>query len=153
MKARRNYKDESEKLAKAIDIAIDAFNKYRPEKETINGYEMWKTMALNPEPPYKKLASLNYLIEYVFTYFQEGGGEIVEYFWKRIAEEELDYKRENKLQKILYQGKIKSRIQYEYIQDIFVVAQQEGMISPAQADQLAQMLERYESGNKKRIKK
>jgi hypothetical protein len=153
MKVRRNYKAESEKLAKAIDIALDAFHKYYPEQDIIKGYEMWKGMALNPEPQYNRLASLDYLIEYVFAYFQEGHGEVVEYFWKRIRQERLDYKRVNKLQEILEQGKIKSRIQYEYVQDIFVVAQQEGMISQADADLLAQMLEKYENGKRNKTRK
>ena len=87
MKTLRNYKDESEKLAKAIDIAIDAFKKFAPFNlsqsqldSVIENYEEWKKNALNPEPQFKRLASLNYLIQYTFTPFQEGTGEAVEFF-------------------------------------------------------------------------
>lgn len=153
MKTRRTYEQEAEKLAKAIDIALEVFAKFHFDKESINGLHMWKHMALHPEPKFKRIASLNYLVDAVFTYFQGGVGESVEFFWRRIGEEGLDYKRENKLQKILDQGKIRSRIQYEYVQDIFVVAQQENRISPTQADQLAQMLEWYENGKKKKTGK
>lgn len=151
MKTRRTYEEESKKLAKAIDIAIDVFAKFNSEKDVIKGYETWKNMALHPEPKFRRLASLNYIVDAVFTYFQEGVGEAVELFWRRIGEEGLDYKRENTLQKIFDQKAIKTRIQYEYVQDIFVVAQQQNMITSEQAIELAQMLDRYENRGQKKI--
>ena len=53
MKTLRNYKDESEKLAKAIDIAIDAFKKFAPFNlpqsqldSVIENYEEWKKKCI-----------------------------------------------------------------------------------------------------------
>ncbi|MCH2045126.1 MAG: hypothetical protein MK212_13500 [Saprospiraceae bacterium] len=149
---RRNYTDEANKLTKAIDIAIEAHQKYQPDDLTkvqvdqaIAAYKQYKEMALNPAPQFKKIASLKYLIEAVFTYFQEASGKTVEYFWKRIQEENLDYKRENKLLKILKRGKIKGRIEYEYVVDIIVIAEQEKRISTEEVKQLNQMIADFES--------
>jgi hypothetical protein len=145
------YETESQKLAKAIDIAVEAFTKVCPENFTpenqdhfIKTYLGWKDSCLNPERKFKNLTSLKYDIESVFTYFQEGAGPTVEYFWNRIAEEKLDYTRENRLKKILDRGKIKGRVEFEYVVDMFVVAQQNGMITRDEALQLSDMLEKFE---------
>ena len=39
-------------------------------------------------------------------------------FGKKIGEADLDYKRENKLEKILNRGEIKGRIEFEYVTDM-----------------------------------
>ena len=147
MKNRKVYEIEAQKLAKAIDIAIEAFNKYIPENfeqkhldHIINCYLEWKKEILNPEPKYRNLTSLKYKINDVFTLFQEDKGETVEYFWKRINESELDYKRVNKFGKIIKRGKIKGRIEYEYIIDMIVVAKQTKMINENEYKMLNEML-------------
>lgn len=147
----RAFEIESQRLAKAIDIAVEAFKKVCPENFTpenqdhiIKTYLGWKDSCLNPERKIKNLASLKYDIESVFTYFQEGTGPTVEYFWKKIAESELNYTRENRLKKILDRGKIKGRIEFEYVIDMFVVAQQNGMITREEAVQLNIMIEKFE---------
>lgn len=147
----RTYETESQKLARAIDVAVEAFTKVCPEnftpenqKHIIRTYLGWKDSCLNPERKFKSLASLKYDIESVFTYFQEGTGPTVEYFWNKIAEKELDYTRENRLKKILERGKIKGRIEFEYVIDMFVVAQQNGMITRDEALQLSDMIEKFE---------
>ena len=122
MKKKRTYQDEALKLAQAIDIAIEAFKVECPkefekshQEHFISCYTDWKEKCLNPEPQFKNLTSLKYSINDVFTYFQEGTGKTVEYFWKRIKEEGLEYERENKLEKILKRGIIKGRIEYDYV--------------------------------------
>lgn len=145
------YNTEAVRLAKAIGIAIDAFETYCPEnfkphqqQHMIDTYKGWKESALQPEQRYRNLTSLKYDIENVFTYFQEGTGPTVEYFWKRISEEGLDYARENKLKKILQRGKIRGRIEYDYVTDMLVVAQQVGMINQEEAQQLNDYLAVWE---------
>lgn len=152
MKVQRNYQDESEKLSKAMDIAIESFKKFNPWNLSdsqlntiIKGFEERKFLALHPKPQFKKLASLKYLIEETLTPFQEGTGEAVEYFWRKVAEAKLDYKRENKLAKILERGKIKGRIEYECVIDRIVVAQQENLITNEEAVRLNQMIADYEA--------
>jgi len=157
MKTSRKYEDESEKLAKPIDIAISAYKKYIPfglsqsqVDLVIEQYEQLKKKTLNPEPQFKRVASLKYLVEAALTPFQEGAGEAVEYFWKNISDAHLDYQRENKLEKILAQKKIKNRIDYEYVTDMLVIAEKEHLISQDQAERLAQMLASYENSHKNR---
>jgi hypothetical protein len=151
MKTKRTYEAEATKLGLAIDIAIEAFRSECPpefekkdQEHFIRCYAEWKEQCLNPEPQFKNLASLKYSINDVFTYFQESAGPTIEYFWKRITEEGLDYKREDKLAKILKRGKIRGRIEYEYVTDIIVVAQQVGLCTEEQAKQLSEMLGEFE---------
>jgi hypothetical protein len=90
---KRNYKDESERLAKAIDIAIESFQKYTPKgfdnghvEHFVNQYKATKSSCLNPESQYANLKSLKYSQQDVFTYFQESSGDTVEYFWEKVKE-------------------------------------------------------------------
>ncbi|WP_107038934.1 hypothetical protein [Brumimicrobium mesophilum] len=147
----RTYEEEANKLAKAIDIAIEAFQNECPSNFTpqhqdhlINTYIGWKESCLNPENKFRKLAALKYIINDLFTYFQEGSGPTVEFFWRKINEMGLDYQRENRLKKILERGKIKGRTEFEYVVDMFVVAQQNGMITTSEAQRLSDMLEKFE---------
>ena len=147
----RTYESESQKLVKAIEIAVETFRDKCPENFTpehqehfIKTYLGWKESCLNPERKYRNLNSLKYDIEAVFTYFQEGAGPTVEYFWKRIKDENLDYTRENKLSKILDKGKIRTRIEFDYVIDMFVIAQKNGMITRDQAIKLSAMIENFE---------
>lgn len=152
MKKRKTYQEEANKLATAIDIAIEAFNAECPpdfekshQEHTISRYADWKEICLNPEPQFKNLAALKYVIHDVFAYFQEGTGKTVEYFWKKICEANLDYKRENKLEKILSRGKIRGRIEFEYVTDMILVAEQVGMTSKEETVKLSDMLREYET--------
>jgi hypothetical protein len=149
------YDEEASKLAKAIDIAIEAAEKYVPEKEDkttqeyfIKAYKMFKEDLLQSRKEYKNLTSLKYRITEVFTYFQEGRGETVEYFWKRLKEENLDYKRVNRLAQVLKRGKIRNDAEFDYVTDTLVPLQQEGTINEQEAERLSQMLYNYEFGSK-----
>lgn len=154
---RQDYETEAIKLAKAVDIAIDSFTKYPPKDFTkenvdhfVNVYSEWKDSILNPEPKFRKIASLKYHIQDVFTYFQEGGGEAVEHFWRQLAKENLGYVREDKLRKIIDRGKIKGRIEYELVIDSLVVAEQDGRITTQEAKQLSEMIGEFETRGKKK---
>ncbi len=150
-KIRKTYEEEAEKLSRAIDIAIESY-KARPPYQWNNHHIEIVTShliqdryhVLNPEPKFKSLASLKYAIETVFTYFQEGTGPTVEYFWNRINESGLDYERVNKLEKILIRGKIRGRIEYDYVTDILVVAQQTNMVTKDEAIRLSEFLNNFE---------
>jgi hypothetical protein len=150
----RNYETEAIKLAKAIDIAIDAFVKYPPKDFTeehidhvVSVHNEWKNAVLNPEPKFKKIASLKYDIQNVFTYFQESSGETVEYFWRQIKNESLDYVREDKLRKIIERGK-KGQIEFDLVTDSLVAAEQDGQITKEQAGQLSRMIGEFEKRGK-----
>lgn len=156
MKPRRDYQTEAVRLSKAIDIAVEAFQKNPPKEmsehqiaDVVKFYSECKEMALNPKPEYKSLTSLKYIIQDVFTFFNEASGTAVEYFWKKIEEQQLGYERTEHLAKIFDRGKIKGRTEYEFAVDIIVPYEQEGKISKEQASDLGRMIEEYENKNKK----
>ena len=156
MKPKRDYQTEAKRLSKAIDIAIDAFQK-NPSKgmsehqieNLVKFYSECKENALNPKPEYRSLASLKYIIQDVFTFFNEASGSAVEYFWTKIEEEQLGYERTDHLAKIFDRGKIKGRTEYEFAVDIIVPYEQEGKINREQASDLGRMIGEYENKNKK----
>ncbi|QMU30609.1 hypothetical protein [Adhaeribacter radiodurans] len=156
MKKRKTYQEEVAKLIRAIEIAVDSFEKYCPKdldktshEHVISCYKGWKEELLHPLPQYMNLASLKYFIEDVFTYFQESSGETTEYFWKRINNEALGYERENKLKKILDRGRIKGRIEFDYVTDMMVVAEQVGLTTKEESIRLGNMLDKFEFKKKK----
>ncbi len=156
MEKRRSYKEEVEKLCKAIDISIESFKTFPPKDWTSDNLNMAtsilekiKQRRLDAEPKFRNLASLKYDIEDLFTYFQEATGDTVEFFWKKINETGLDYKRENKLEKILTRGKIRGRIEYEYVTDMIMVAEQVGLTTKEETTKLSEMLGDYEFKKKK----
>ena len=153
---KKDYILEAEKVARAIDIAIESFSKYPPigfneaqVNQFINVYKDYKESALNPLPQYKKLASLKYIVNDILTIFQETKGEAVEVFWKKVNEENLGYKREDKLRKILDRGKLRGRIEYELAVDSIVAAEQEGRITKEEACLLGKLIGEFEFGKNK----
>jgi hypothetical protein len=148
---KRDYILEAEKVARAIDIAIESFSKYPPigfndahTNQFINVYKDYKEKALNPLPEFRKLASLKYIVNDILTFFQESKGEAVESFWKKVNEENLGYKREDKLRKILNRGKIRGRLEYELAIDSIVAAEQEGIITKEDSSLLGQLIDKYQ---------
>ncbi len=153
---KRSYDEEAIKFSKAIDIAMETFEKFPPEiwsEEVLhhvkNTHIEWKKMALNPKPIFKRIASLNYLVNDFLIYFQENNGKDVEYFWKEIKTQNLNYVREDKLGKIMKRGKINNRIEFEYATDIIVVAEQEKRITEGEAKKLAEMIGEFELRKRK----
>lgn len=125
-------------MSKAIDIAISSFQNYPPKgfdkshiKHIINTYLDSKNKALNPEPQFEKVSSLKYIAEEVFTYFQESTGETVNVFWEQIKQENLPYQRKNK-------------IEYDFITDVIVPYEQEGLLSKDDVKTLTQLLKEFE---------
>lgn len=145
------YTEAALNLSKASEIAIESIKKFPPKKwddwtfnHILSCYEERKNMINNPEPKFRKLRSLKYLEEDVFTRFQEGSGEDVEYFWKRLKEEELPYERENKMAKILNRKKINNDIEYDFVTDVIVPYQQEGLITEEEMILLGTYLSKFE---------
>ena len=154
MTTRRSYETESIKLAKAAELAIESFEKLGLEQfekthvdHLVKCYTEWRNDILNPEPKFKNLASLKYHEQDIFTYFQEASGPVVELFWSKLKDANLSYTRENKLMKVLKRGKIKNRIEFDLVVDLFVPAHQNGMITEEQAASLSEMIQSFERRN------
>jgi hypothetical protein len=150
-----NYDIAASNLLTAADYAIESFKRFLPKhfdenqtKQFINSYEMFKNIIINAKPEFKTMASLKFDIENIFTYFQEGSGDTVEYFWKKINENNLPYRRENKMVKILKRGKINNAIEYDFAVDVIVPYQQEGIITKEEAKIISHMIGVFESKKK-----
>lgn len=145
------YKKEVENTVKLIDIAIysisqyplKGFNKQHIDK-VIDSYIDAKKRAVSPESKYKNLTSLKYVTDEVLTIYQESSGEAVEFFWTKIKEEGLPYKRTNKVLKILKNKKIKNDYEYNFVIDIIVPYEQTGIITKEEALLLKKMIFDFE---------
>jgi len=109
----------------------------------------WKENILNPEPKFRNLKSLKYDIEAVFTKFQEGNGVFVEEFWKEIKAQNLPYKRENKAAKILKRKKINNIHEYDFVNDVIVPYEQEGLINAEEVILLNEFIIEFENRKRK----
>ena len=157
------YKIESQNLAKAVDIAITVFREFPPKgwdmhyvtadknqiAHFIELYREWKENALNPEPQFCNMQSLKYVYENIFTIFQEGHGAFVEEFWKEIKAQDLPYKRENKMVKILKRKKINNIQEYDFVIDVILPYQQEGLITNDDVDLLNELISKFENKKNK----
>ena len=146
-----NYAQQATELSKAIDIAIEAYQKHRPTEFTdehlelvITFFEETKEQALNPDPQFKKISSLDYLSVDFLREFQEVSGELVDYFWKRIEEDNLPYKQVNRLIQILSGGKIKSYAEYTYVTQSLSTALSNKQITSEEAQQLKVLTASYQ---------
>lgn len=145
------YLTEKENLNKVIEIAISVIQEYPPKgfsKENldhlINTYLDFRNSVLNPLPNFDNSKSLSFIKNDVFTYFQEGAGITVNHFWKKIESNNLPFKRENKLKKILSRNKIKNENEYQFIIDVFQPYIESGMLNQLEIDSLNEMIRRYE---------
>lgn len=150
--ASKAYEEQAENLVKAINIANEilrktppkGFNTYHVEL-FLETYNRVKKQIIEAEPKFQTLASLKHDITTVFTYFNEGTGETVDEFWRKIKENDLPYVRENKLEKILSRKKIRNQQEYDYIIDTMVPFEQEGIISKVDFEILNQLIGEYEN--------
>ena len=90
------------------------------------------------------MAGLRSLEHAFFTAWNEGSGPHVDEFWRRIAAHGLPYQRTDVLATVLARGRIVGRGEYETVNDLIVVAQQEGRITGDQANRLSAMLGEWE---------
>jgi len=138
-------------LSKAAEIGIESLKKFPPKEYNNDNYKYILKCCIdrlffinNPEPKHSNLRSLKYLEEEVFTRFQEGSGENVEYFWRRIKEVGLPFKRENKLAKILKRKKINNEIEYDFVTDVMIPYFQEDLITEEELKLLKDYLGKFE---------
>jgi len=152
----KKYEEASLNLIKAADIAIESIKKFPPKKESkdfsvhlLNCYHENKKLIINAEPKFRNIASLKYDYEVIFTRFHEVSGEDVEEFWKRIKEEGLPFKRENKMAKILKRKKINNNIEYDFVTDVMIPYLQQGLITEEELKLLKDYLGKFEEKQKK----
>ncbi|WP_160143965.1 hypothetical protein [Chryseolinea soli] len=153
--SKKSYEEQAEVLSKAIDIAIESVKKFRPKDlrdsdiaQFISVYESSKADILDPNFKFKTLRALEDTKNGILIYFQEGSGPDVNFFWDRIREEKIEYKRVNKMAKILKRKRIANRMELDFVIDCIVPYQQEGLINEGESKMLKKMIGDFEKKGK-----
>lgn len=143
------YEQEADRLAKAVDIAKTVLDETTDIDSTLKkrllefGVET-KHNALFPQPQFKKIASLKYLVSDYFTFWQEASGIYVDKFWDRIFESQLGFIRKDVFHDVLKRKKIKNIHEFDCITDSIVVHQQTGRLTADQVVDLKRYLGEFE---------
>ena len=156
MSKQEKYLELANNLCRSAEIAIESIQKYPDKnwkdeftkKTGIDFYLKCKKIIEHAEPKFQSMSSLKYDYEAIFTYFQESSGIDVDYFWKKIKENNLPFKRENRLAKILKRKKIKDDIEFDFVTDVIVPYLQEGLINEEESILLKQYIGDFELRNK-----
>lgn len=146
---RQTYLQRAERLAKTIDIAEKVIIDSKSlDEKTRTHYLKWgreiKHMALNPEPQFKKVASLKYLENDFLIYWNEADGEDIEKFWTELYKNGIDFERKDTLQAVLKRKRIKDIHEYDSVIDNIVFAEQIGRIDKNQVKELNQLIGEFE---------
>ena len=155
-KKRKTYNEKANEIVKAIELAeeviLDSTELAQEMKKYMIdfGNEM-KESALNPEPQFRKVASLKYLENDFLIYWNESEGEDVEKFWKKVSINKLSFKRKDVIQSVLKRKKIKDIHEHNIIVDRLIVAQQLGQINQSEVKLLNQLISKFEKKDKKSI--
>jgi hypothetical protein len=143
------YRERAERLAKTIDIA----DKIVRESQTIpdnskHHFLNWgreiKDKALNPEPQFKKVASIQFLENDFLIYWNEAKGPDIDKFWTEIHKSGIDFERKDTIQTVLKRNKIKDIHEYDDVIDNIVVAEQTGRIGQEQVKELNRLIGEFE---------
>ncbi|WP_132215145.1 hypothetical protein [Mariniflexile fucanivorans] len=145
----QTYQERAEQLVKTIDIAKKVIvNSKSLDDKTRTHFLNWgrdiKNMALNPEPQFKKVASLKYLKNDFLIYWNEEDGKDIEKFWSKLYENGIDFEKKDTIQAVLKRKRIKDIHEYESVIDNIVVAEQMGRINKTQVKVLNQMIGEFE---------
>ena len=149
--SKSSYDIQSGNLISIVDTAIEALHMFPPLifdevqlTHFVGVYISFRNKIMYMPPLYKNLKSLKFIQADIFIYFQEGSGQAINYFWSQVKDKGLPYQRENKLVKILKRKKMKNQNEYDYVTDVLVVFQQEGLIDDNDVLILNDAISRYE---------
>jgi len=147
-----NYSEQAKILVKVVEIAIESIRQYPPEgfsvnhiDQFVNTYLDFRNKIENPEPQFHNMKSLKHLQNDMFIYFQEGKGKAVNHFWRQLRYNQLNFKRENKLIKILKRQKINNIKEYDFVIDVFVPYQEEGILNEEDVRVLNKLISSFEN--------
>src|SRR5829696_5669155 len=126
---KQTYQERADRLAKTINIAETILKSSDSHSDDMRSHMLqWgqqiRDMALNPEPQFKRVASIKYLENDFLTYWNEASGPDVERFWLTVGNSSIDFERKDILKAILKRRRIKDIHEYDYVVDSIVVAEQ-----------------------------
>ncbi|TAJ13471.1 hypothetical protein DMA11_08635 [Marinilabiliaceae bacterium JC017] len=136
-KKRIIYQERAERLSKAVDIAVKIIQESDSHGDDfktpmVNFCNQVKQMALNPEPQFRKVASIKYLENDFLIYWNESADKEVDKFWIELHKNGIDYEKKDTIQAVLKRGRIKNIHEFDNIIDNIVVAEQIGRITKEQ---------------------
>jgi hypothetical protein len=148
-KKRQTYDDRARQFVQAVDIiqnVCSPSSRFSDEQKTMisKGFAEFQRMALNPEPPFRRIASLRYLEEEVLSGWYNATGPDADSIWSQIREQGLPYQRKDILATVLKRRRIKDQHEFDYITDSIVLAQQDGRITKEQALELDSLLIKFQ---------
>jgi hypothetical protein len=148
-KQRQTYDDRARQFVQAVDIiknVCSQSSRFSDEQKTMisKGFTEFQRMALNPEPPFRRIASLRYLEEEVLSGWYNATGPDADSVWSQIHEQVLPYQRKDVLAKVLKRRRIKDQHEFDYITYSIVLAQQDGRITKGQALELDSLLMKFQ---------
>ncbi len=148
-KKRQTYEERAKQFVLATAIIEDvvlASSRYSDEQKALikKGFTEFKRMALDPEPVFRRIASLRYLEEEVLSGWRDATGPDADQIWAEIKRQELPYVRKDVLTLVLKRKCIKDQHEFDYVTDNIVIAQQEGRINHEQAVALDAMLMKFQ---------
>lgn len=125
---KQTYQERAEQFAKIVDIADKIIRDSKTLSEEsklqiLNWGQQTKYMALNPEAPFRKVASIKYLENDFLTYWNESNGPDIEKFWAELYQSGFDFKRKDAIQTVLKRKRIKDIHEYDSVIDNGVVAE------------------------------
>lgn len=143
------YQERAERLGKAIDIAEKIISQslemeFSLKKAMLSFGNTTKNDALNPEPEFRKIASIKYLEDDFLIYWNEAKGSDIESFWKEIYSKKIGFERKDVIELVIKRNKIKNKNEYNTIIDTIVVAEQIGRITTEQREILSELIGQFE---------
>jgi hypothetical protein len=109
-------------FAAAIDVAtkLMAARPARYDAQLRRHHAELTKLALAPKPAFAKLASLRFLEQDFFTYWNETPEARATAFWRELAARKLPFERRDAPAEVLARGRITNAVDYEAIGDIGV---------------------------------
>lgn len=107
------YTSRANALAKAIEIALEV-----GRRDSRRFHESLRASALHPALGFATVASLAFLEQEFFTYWNESQGADVRAFWREVSRRRLPYVRRDVLSEVLTRGRVTSRADYDTVTDL-----------------------------------
>lgn len=147
------YDQQVRNLEKAVNIARKVINESveipsNLKESILNHCSQIIYIALNPEPQFRKIASLRCLENDFFIFWNESQENYIETFWTEIYKNDLGYERKDVLSAVLKRKKIKNIHEFDFIIDNILFFEQTNRIDKSQIIELNNYIADFEKRNK-----
>jgi hypothetical protein len=145
---------ERDIIGKIVEIGIRAVDKYPPEDLLDDKKKrIFLSHLISIKDKSLKINNRKYLEaekQVALTFFQEGKGEAVDFFWKEVKKQNLPIEKVDKLSKILKKNNISTLNEYDYINESIVTLRRDNIITDEEQIHLNKLLGDFEEKRNKR---